>query len=219
MPYGLRRFQESKQTHFVTFTCFHRRRGFDSPAACDLFIQVLEDMRCRFVLRVYGYVVMPEHVHLLLSEPEISRLAPKSGARTSATGKEGIANPRLAPDSGARTWATGARIGTRSWATQVLLADAMHYLKLSFAKRLGAGVFWQKRYYDRNVRDEREFESKLRYIHRNPVKRGLCENPEDWKWSSFRHYALREKGMVEIESEWTARDRKKQGDRIFVIPG
>jgi hypothetical protein len=74
----------------------------------------------------------------------------------------------------------------------------------------------------RNVRDEREFVEKLRYIHRNPVKAGLCKLPEDWRWSSFRHYALREKGVVEIESEWTARDRERQatgsGERTFLIP-
>src|SRR5690348_9031340 len=176
MPHGLKRFQQSAQSHFVTFTCYHRRRGFQSPAVYDLFVHVLEEMRWRFALCVYGYVVMPEHVHLLLSEP-----------------------PRG------------------------LLADAMHYLKLSFAKRLKAGAFWQKRYYDRNVRDEREFVEKLRYIHRNPVKAGLCELPEDWPWSSFRHYALREEGVVEVESEWTARDRERQatggGERILLIPG
>ena len=160
----------------MTFTCYHRRQGFDSPAVYDLFLQVLEGMRCRFTLCIYGYVVMPEHVHLLLSEPQ-----------------------------------------------HKLLADAIHYLKLSFAKRLGTGGFWQKRYYDRNVRDEREFKEKLRYIHRNPVRRGLVGEPGEWKWSSFRHYALREKGVVEIESEWTARDRESpaQGgaERIFLIPG
>ena len=176
MPHGLKRFQQSAQSHFVTFTCYHRRRGFDSPAAYDPFVQVLERMRCRFDLCIYGYVVMPEHVHLLLSEP-----------------------PRG------------------------LLAEAIHYLKLSFAKRLGAGAFWQKRYYDRNLRDEREFHEKLRYIHRNPVKRGLVPEAGDWKWSSFRHYAFREKAAVEIESEWTARDRERQAqggaERIFLIPG
>jgi putative transposase len=86
------------------------------------------------------------------------------------------------------------------------------------------GNFWQKRYYDRNLRDSREFTIKLRYLHRNPVKRGLVVNPEDWKWSSYRHYALREAGAVEIESEWTARDREQQASgtgatRIFLLPG
>jgi hypothetical protein len=52
---------------------------------------------------------------------------------------------------------------------------------------------------------------KLRYIHRNLVKRGLVERPEDWGWSSFRHYANREVGMVEIESEWTTRIRERAG--------
>jgi hypothetical protein len=49
---------------------------------------------------------------------------------------------------------------------------------------------------------------KLRYTHRNPVRAGLCERPEDWEWSSFRHYATGAAGRVEIESEWTARKRE-----------
>jgi len=78
---------------------------------------------------------------------------------------------------------------------------------------------------------------KLRYIHRSPgvpseaafgllgwkqVKAGLCTLPGDWRWSSFRHHALREKAVVEIESEWTARDRERQAtgsaERTFLIP-
>jgi putative transposase len=182
MPGGLKRFQQSGHSHFVTFTCYHRRPNFSSPDVYDLFLDVLERMRRRFGMLVYGYVVMPEHVHLLTSEPDLG-----------------------------------------------LLADALHYLKLSSAKRLicmgsvSAGAFWQKRYYDRNVRDEREFTEKLRYIHRNPVRRGLVLGPADWKWSSFRHYALREVGPVEIESQWTAQDRERQAsgtaERIFHIPG
>jgi putative transposase len=69
----------------------------------------------------------------------------------------------------------------------------------------------------------REFTVKLRYLHRNPVKRGLVTEPGDWKWSSFRHYALREIGIVEIESEWTARDREAKTcgtpARVFLHPG
>ena len=85
-------------------------------------------------------------------------------------------------------------------------------MKLTFGRQLTRrepGAFWQKRYYDRNVRDADEFAVKLRYIHRNPVKRGLARDPGDWKWSSFRPYAFRETGAVEIESDWTARDRER----------
>lgn len=52
---------------------------------------------------------------------------------------------------------------------------------------------------------------KLRYIHRNPVERGLCERPEDWQWSSFRQWATGGEGRVEIEYQWTARKRERMG--------
>jgi len=65
-----------------------------------------------------------------------------------------------------------------------------------------ATPLWQRRYYDRNVRDNEEFIQELKYIHRNPVKRGLVEKPGDWQWSSYRHYALDEKGIVAVESPW-----------------
>ena len=185
----------------MTFSCYRRKPKFSDARIYDLFPIVLEEMRLRFRMRIYGYVVMPEHVHLLVSEPED---------------------------------------GT--------LADAMHYLKLSFSKRakglteaqvsvqkkdanLGhqpqtnnseRESFWQKRYYDRNVRSVREFGIKLRYLHRNPVKRGLVADPGDWKWSSFRHYAFREMGVVELESEWTGRDRELKmtggAPRVFLSP-
>jgi putative transposase len=69
--------------------------------------------------------------------------------------------------------------------------------------------FWQKRYYDFNIRNYAQFVEKLRYVHRNPVTAGLCEHPEDWEWSSFRHYTTGCEGRVEIESEWTASKRER----------
>ena len=75
MPDGLKRFQRSAQSHFVTSTCFHRHRGFDCPAVYDRFVQFLEEMRIRFGLSIYGYVAMPEHVHMLVSEPQHGLLA------------------------------------------------------------------------------------------------------------------------------------------------
>jgi putative transposase len=124
----------------------------------------LERIRHSFGLCVYGYVVMPEHIHLLIGEPQRRRLA-----------------------------------------------EALKSLKQGVSRRLigKAPHFWQKRYYDFNIRNYRQFVEKLRYIHRNPVKRGLCQGPEDWEWSSFRQYATGCEGRVEIESEWSARKRER----------
>ena len=94
------------------------------------------------------------------------------------------------------------------------LARAMQSLKQSVARTLALRAkdpFWQARYYDFNVRSERKFVEKLRYIHRNPVERGLGERPGDWPWSSLRHYLTGAEGTVEIESEWTARRREEMG--------
>jgi len=163
MPYGLKRYQQSKQSHFVTFSCYHRLPHLRDERLRDLFVECLERTRRNYRFRVYGYVVMPEHVHLLVSEPEGEALA-----------------------------------------------KAIQALKISVARRAMSYraecdvAFWQKRYYDHNVRTHESFVDKVRYIHRNPVKRGLIEKPEDWKWSSFRHYATAEIGPVEIESQWTA---------------
>jgi putative transposase len=71
----------------------------------------------------------------------------------------------------------------------------------------GESPFWQARYFDHNVRNYEGFVAQLRYIHRNPVKRGLCAKPEDWPWSSFRAWALGETGIVEVESEMIAARR------------
>jgi putative transposase len=75
MPRGLHRFRESGHSHFVTFSCRHRQAYFSRGEPFDEFIRCLERMRQRYELRVYGYVVMPEHVHLLLSEPGQGKLA------------------------------------------------------------------------------------------------------------------------------------------------
>ena len=165
MPWGLRRYQQSRHLHFITFSCYRRRQLLD-PAARRLFERALERARVVYGFFVVGYVVMPEHVHLLVSEPE-----------------------------------------------KGMLATAIQAMKQSVSRRRIAGNFhfWQARYYDFNVWGERKRLEKLRYMHRNPVKRGLVERPEDWEWSSVRHYATGEPGIVEIESDWTAQRRERAG--------
>ena len=88
-------------------------------------------------------------------------------------------------------------------------------IKLWVALRSRERPFWQARYYDFNVFTEEKRVEKLRYMHRNPVKRGLVEKPNDWPWSSFRHYQTGIEGTVEIESGWTGWRREHGG----ALPG
>jgi putative transposase len=157
------RYQQTGEFHFLTFSCYRCQAYFSTAGAMERFEDALERVRRRYLFVVGGYVVMPEHVHLLVNEPK-----------------------------------------------RALLSKAIQALKLSVSMRSRERPFWQAHYYDFNVPTHQKFVEKLRYIHRNPVRRGLVTNPEDWKWSSFRHYQTGLHGTVEIESEWTARERGGQ---------
>jgi putative transposase len=156
MPDGLERFHQTGDFHFLTFSCHGRLPHLETPRACDVFERSLEAVRRRYVFFVFGYVIMLEHVHLLVSEPR-----------------------------------------------RGMLDRAVQALKTSVSKQCTQRPFWLKRYYDFNVHSEEKRVEKLQYIHRNPVTRGLVAKPEDWRWSSFRHYLTGERGTVEIESPWT----------------
>ncbi len=166
MPWGLKRYQDTGDLHFLTFSCYHRQPLFDVYHAHGLFESALEEARIKYGFGVFGYVVMPEHVHLLISEPD-----------------------------------------------RATVATVLKAVKQSVARRVvhRGEHFWQERYYDFNVRTGKKKIEKLRYMHRNPVKRGLVEKPEDWRWTSFRNYATGEEGIVEIESPWTSRKRERMG--------
>jgi len=173
------RYQLAEEFHFLTFSCYRRRGYLSAAAAMELFEDALERVRRRSLFVVAGSVVMPEHAHLLVSEPRLA-----------------------------------------------LLFRVVQALKLPVTMRSRERPFWQAHYYDFHVSTHDQFVEKLRYIHRNPVRRGLVAKPEDWPWSSFRRYQTGMHGSVEIESEWTARERGWQlpewmgerGDRSATSP-
>lgn len=101
------------------------------------------------------------------------------------------------------------------------LAIILPILKQKTLRRLKSKSelqFWQRRYYDFNVRTEEKTAEKLRYMHRNPVTRGLVSNPEDWPWPSYRHYQTGQRGTIEIESHWTAFHREQISKEHSAIP-
>jgi len=161
------RYQNQHCLHFITFSCYRRMQLLGSAHARDVFERELERVRKWYGICVVGYVAMPEHVHLLIGEPERNEL---------------------------------------SIAIQMLKQITSRKLR---PKNLPQ--FWQVRYYGFPVWTEKKRIEKLRYIHRNPVRRGLVRRPECWRWSSFVHYATGAEAVVEIESQWTARKREKMG--------
>jgi putative transposase len=172
-------------TRFVTFSCEHRLPLLGHPTIRDLFASALAVARRKFGFELFAWVVMPEHVHLLLR--------PKEGAgmdRILSFLKKSVAQRVLA------RW--------KELDAPVLRA---------IARPDGSPRFWQKGGgFDRNVRDESELVKEIRYIHRNPVTRGLVARPEDWKWSSARCWLGQQNGQVECDRPRGDPRQSEQGD-------
>jgi putative transposase len=148
---------------------------FLRTARCrDTFLTILEQTRQRYRFVVVGYVVMPEHIHLLLTEPEVGSLSTamqvlKQRTARALLPKRKRRNPRQ---------------------------------RNLFGDEPKRRAFWQARSYDFNVWTTKKRVEKLRYMHRNPVKRGLVGAPEEWGWSSYRFYLLDEVGPVRVNEGW-----------------
>jgi putative transposase len=135
----LQAFSQFRTGSFHHLPCYHRLPYFFDEQMCLIFLKALEKARKRFMFLVFGFVLMPEHVHLVISEPERCTVA---------------------------TAIQSLKLSTSLLSSHRKSAESRSPL-------------WQPRYYDRNLRDYLEFVEKLRYIHRNPVKRGLAPAAED----------------------------------------
>ena len=174
MPVGLHRTYGAHHLHFITCSCYRRLPFLGSARSRDRFLAMLEQTRQKYRFVVVGYVVMPEHIHLLLTEPEVGTPSTvmqvlKQRTARALLPKRKRANPRQ---------------------------------RNLFGGEPRRRAFWQARFYDFNVWTTNKRAEKLRYMHRNPVKRGLVETPEQWRWSSYRFYLLDEAGAVKVNEGW-----------------
>ncbi len=173
MPKNLKRYYGRGDLHFVTFSCYRRIPLLRTIRARNVFVKALGAIRDRYKFFLVGYVVMPEHVHLLLSEP------PKSTPSVVLK----VLKQRVARDL--RRKKRKARDGQ---------------LRLAFMTGDAAlPRLWQPRFHDFNVYSRYKLRQKLEYMHENPVRRGLVKNPGDWMWSSFSFYEKGELGLVKID--------------------
>ena len=175
MPRGLHRFYGAHHLHFITCSCYRRLPFLSRARSLDRFLSILEQVRQRYRFVVVGYVVMPEHIYLLISEPDIgnpSKIMQVLKQRTACAflPRRKRRDPRQAS---------------------------------LFGEPSSPRAFWQARFHDFNVWTAKKRVEKLRYMHRNPVKRGLVKSPEQWRWSSYRFYLLDEPGSVRVNVGWT----------------
>jgi|SRR5579859_1990192 len=173
MPERLIRIYGHGDLHFITFSCYGRLPLLGEGSARDVFLATLERMRARYRFKVTGFVVMPEHVHLLVSEPSEANPSVVMKALKQCVSRD----LRVGGEDGSNTHTQRRRVG--------------HPGEMP--------AFWQARFHDFNVYTSEKVDEKLNYMHANPVKRGLVERPGDWTWSSCRFYETGEQGVVRID--------------------
>ena len=170
----LQRYYGQGDLHFVTFSCYRRRPLLGTRRARDCFVTMLSEVRSRFGFRLVGYVVMPEHVHLLISEPKIG-----DPSKALQSLKQKVSSTLRTPlNKSSSAQVSGDVVGSE--------IDSPH--------------LWQRRFYDFNVRSYEKVREKLQYMHANPVKRKLVDDPKKWPWSSWSHYEKCEQGLIAIDS-------------------
>ena len=175
MPKGLKRIYGFGHLHFITFSCYRRLPLLRSTRARNVLVRVLDQVRKEYGFKLVGYVVMPEHVHLLISEP--ARGTPSTALK--------MLKQRV------------SRQLRRKPRRQTSAAQRSFQFASSADARLPQ--FWQKRFYDFNVWSRKKKVEKLGYMHANPLKRGLVDDPKDWPWSSCAFYQQRGEVLIEVD--------------------
>jgi putative transposase len=173
MPKNLKRYCGERHFHFITCTCYRRLPLLGSARTRNIFAKILGDVRDRYGFLLVGYVVMPNHIHLLISEPEKG---------TPSTVMQVLKQRVSRSMRGRRKRRAGEQLRLPFGGSESLPRQ-----------------FWQRRFHDFNVWSHKKRVEKLGYMHFNPVKRRLAHDPKHWPRSSYSHYAKGEKGLVRID--------------------
>jgi len=169
------------ELQFITTSTYRRVPIFRSERFCHYFVQRLEEVRQEFHCLLLGWVLMPEHFHLLLK--------PQPAASTPAVIKA------LKEETAKRILKTLRENQQNPWCRKMLarfrlppsVHDESHF-------RL-----WNRRFHPFNVFTEAKRREKLNYMHNNPVKRGLASAPGEWPWSSWRFYFLQDASLLPMD--------------------
>ena len=184
MPTHLRRSDEPGRVHFWTISCFHRLGFFWDDSVKQVAVDALSHVRRKHGICLIAYVIMPEHVHVLL-------FPHRRGSR------DAIPVADLLRDFKQQVGFHGKARLRDYWREHGSLWSPP--LNDWANGKFGAHDFWNARGHDRDFDDHDELIAKVEYCHNNPVKRGLVATPADWKWSSYRSLELEDPSPIAMD--------------------
>jgi putative transposase len=149
-------------TFFFTVVTFQRRRLFDNPKHRDLFLKMIAEVQGDYPFTLDAWVLLPDHLHCLWTLPSGEKDYSKRWGLIKAKFTKAIGG-----EAGRSALLTGSKLRHRE------------------------GTIWQRRFWERQIRDEKDLQLHLNYIHFNPVKHGSVQSPGEWAYSSFQDYVQR----------------------------
>ncbi|MBL7208830.1 MAG: transposase [Dehalococcoidia bacterium] len=208
---NLPKFNDSSYVHFATTDTYKNRPYFRDEGFCRILLEELDSYsnRCSFMLM--GYVIMPDHVHLLLwwdrgERPELSISKIMQGIKgltarriidlMVASGLEQMLQPtpRMLAST-PRVLQPPLRMYPPTPMTPEQSSSQTQHGVESHRRNLRYRL-WQRGFYDFNIYSEEKFLEKLNYVHHNPVRAGLVLSPGGYEWSSYRLYSSESKDFL-----------------------
>jgi putative transposase len=173
---------DQQKLHIVTFTVIHWIDVFTRDNYRTIFIDSLKYCQANKGLEVYAYVIMTNHVHLIIGtsgENVLEGIIRDLKAFTSRSIRKALEDTEL-PES------------RREWMLRMMYrAGKYNSNNIDYQ-------FWQQYSHPIELSSNRFLDQKLEYIHMNPVKAGFVDEPEAWVYSSARDYAGVSKGPVDV---------------------
>lgn len=180
---NLPKFNDQSYDHFITTKTYKNRPYFKEDKCCLILLEDLDFYRKCLGFRVFGYTILPDHIHCLiywdveesknLTVSKIMQMFKSHSAKEiSYYLQKGRRKPSLSP------YTKGASEGSH-------LPSSYKWEDRGKVHTKSKVKIWQKGFYDFNIYSEKKLIEKLNYIHKNAVTAGLCENPENYKWSSY----------------------------------
>lgn len=177
---GLPRFQIEGHIYYITTVVYDRLPIFMRPAFIIPLLDSLNFYRHKQEFKLLGYVVMPDHIHLVIWPFGKASVADIMQNYKEFTAKRII---RQAEVENMENWVKA-------------------FQEAGVETGRSMNKVWQDSYWDMNVYTETFLRQKLNYIHRNPVRANLAQAPEDYPYSSYRNYTLGEEWLIEIDEDW-----------------
>lgn len=191
------------EIYFVTTKTFHNKKIFDKNLVCELFIKVLADCRLKYKFRLYGYIIIPNHVHLLIMPDDrmnISEVMHRIKGNFAYQYIIGRKNESRNHKGSATWWDNGFKINSNHIIDPSnRVADPLRVGEPKNQQKANINPVWQKSFYDHIIRNDLDFEEKLGYIHGNPIKHNIIDNLDDYPWSSYQNYYLENNNLIEID--------------------